>query len=258
MIRNLIITAFIGAALASCTNDSPEQVNEALQVECYSRSANEKKVVEDFGMYVLTSSGTAYPGVNNPVHVIYQTTGWNFSPILLNEDAQIYSFAPYTETTDCTALNINLSNQIDYLASSTSSVANKTNPAISITMEHILSKINVTIDGSSSCLVKLLNVPKTATYNLKTNKLTIGSNGDLTASSSSVLICPASSQVLKMQVDFNGKQYEYSEPAKSYEAGKEYNFNLSISDSKELVIKGDVTITDWEQAGDYNGTVNEK
>ena len=65
MIRNVIITAFIGAALASCTNDSPEH-NEALQVECYSRSANEKKVVEDFGMYVLTSSGTAYPGVSNP------------------------------------------------------------------------------------------------------------------------------------------------------------------------------------------------
>lgn len=163
MIRNVIITAFIGAALASCTNDSPEH-NEALQVECYSRSANEKKVVEDFGMYVLTSSGTAYPGVSNPVHVTYQSPGWNFSPILLSEDAQIYSFSPYTETTDCSALNINLNNQTDYLASAAIS-ASKSNPSISITMKHILSKINVTIDGSSSCQVKLLNVPNAAMYN---------------------------------------------------------------------------------------------
>lgn len=258
MTKSIIIPAIFGAVLTGCTKKLPEQSNEALQVECYSRSANEKKVVEDFGMYVFTSSGTAYPGVNNPVHVTYQSSGWNFSPILLTEDAQIYSFAPYTETTDFTALNLNLSNQIDYLASSTPSVANKISPAISITMEHILSKITVTIDGSSSCQVKILNVPNSATYNLKTNKLTIDSNGDLTTSSSSVLICPASSQVLKMQVTFKGKRYEYSERAKPYEAGKEYNFNLSISDSKELVIKGDVTIKDWEQAGDYNGTVNEK
>lgn len=256
MIRNVIITAFIGAALASCTNDSPEH-NEALQVECYSRSANEKKVVEDFGMYVLTSSGTAYPGVSNPVHVTYQS-GWNFPSIRLNEDAKIYSFSPYTETTDCTSLNININNQTDYLACSGASTANKTNPSVSITMEHVLCKINVTIDGSSSCQVKLLNIPISATYNLKTNKLTFGGSGDLTISSSSVLICPASSQVLKMVINYNGKQYDYTESAKPYEAGKEYGINLTISDSKELVINGDVTITDWEQAGNYEGTVNEK
>lgn len=257
MRKSLIITLILGTALMSCTKESPEQLNESLQVECYSRSASEKKAVEDFGMYVFAADGTSYSGVRNPVHVTYQS-GWNFPPIRLNEDAKIYSFSPYTETTDCTSLNININNQTDYLACSGASTANKTNPSVSITMEHVLCKINVTIDGSSSCQVKLLNIPITATYNLKTNKLTVSGSGDLATSSSSVLICPASSQVLKMQVDFNGKQYEYSEPAKSYEAGKEYNFNLSISDSKELVIKGDVTITDWEQAGDYDGTVNEK
>lgn len=257
MKKNLIITAILGTALMSCTNDSPQPVNRSLEVECYSRSANEKKVVEDFGMYVLTSTGTTYQGVNNPVHVTYQS-GWKFPPILLTEDAYIYSFSPYTETTDCTALNVNLSTQTDYLASSGPTTAGISNPSASITMEHILSKINVTIDGSSSCQVKLLNVPIDVEYNLKTNQLTIGNSGDLTSNSSSILICPSVSQVLKMLITFNGKQYEYSESAKTYEAGKEYNFNLSISDSKELVITGDVTITDWEQAGDYDGTVNEK
>lgn len=257
MRKSLIITLILGAALMSCTKESPEQLNESLQVECYSRSASEKKVVEDFGMYVFSADGTPYPGVSNPVHVTYQS-GWNFPPIRLNEDAKIYSFSPYTETTDCTSLNININNQTDYLACSGASTANKTKPSVSITMEHVLCKINVTIDGSSSCQVKLLNIPLTATYNLKTNKLTVGGSGDLTTSSSSVLICPASSQVLKMVITYNGKQYDYTESAKPYAAGKEYGINLTISDSKELVINGDVTITDWEQAGNYEGTVNEK
>ena len=125
-------------------------------------------------------------------------------------------------------------------------------------MKHILSKINVTIDGSSSCQVKLLNVPNAATYNLKNDKLTVGGSGNITTSSSSVLICPASSQVLKMTITYNGKEYDYTAASKTYEAGKEYGYDLTISDSKELVINGDVTITDWEQAGDYEGTVNEK
>lgn len=102
------------------------------------------------------------------------------------------------------------------------------------------------------------NVPNAATYNLKTDKLTVGGSGNITTSSSSVLICPASSQVLKMNITYNGKEYDYTADAKTYEAGKEYGFDLTISDSKELVINGDVTITDWEQAGDYEGTVNEK
>ena len=55
-----------------------------------------------------------------------------------------------------------------------------------------------------------------------------------------------------------GKEYDYTAASKTYEAGKEYGYDLTISDSKELVINGDVTITDWEQAGDYEGTVNEK
>lgn len=258
MKNNLLIAAFISTALMGCTNNDSPQMDESLKVECYSRSSeNSRELVKDFGMYVLSSSGNSYPGVNNPVHVTY-SNGWEFSPVLLNETAHIYTFSPYTETTDCTSLNINISNQIDYLASNSSITANKDNAAVSITMEHILSKINVTIDGSSNCQVKLLNIPISATYNLKTNILTAGSSADLTTNTSSVLICPSTYQVLKMVITYNGKEYEYTESAKQYEPGKEYTFNLTINDSKELIISGDITITDWLPAGNYDGTVNEK
>lgn len=258
MKNNLLIATFISTALMGCTNNDSPQMDESLKVECYSRSSeNSRELVKDFGMYVFSSSGNSYPGVSNPVHVTY-SDGWNFSPVLLKETAQIYTFSPYIETTDCTSLNISLSNQTDYLASNSSITANKDNPSVSITMEHILSKINVTIDGSSSCQVKLLDIPISATYNLKTNILTAGSRADLTTNSSSVLICPSASQILKMSITYNGKEYEYTEATKKYEPGKEYTFKLTINDSKELIISGDITITDWLPAGDYDGTVNEK
>lgn len=244
----------------SCTDNSSPNKEESLELECYSRSSdNTKNLVKDFGMYLYSqASGNNYIGVSNPVHVVYND-GWSYPRILLSENvATIYTFSPYMETTDCTSLNLSLTNQTDYLASTGTVTASKTTPSVSITMIHILSKINVTIDGSSSCQVKLLSVPTSATYNLKTNKLTARILGDLTTNTSSVLICPSSSQELKMVITYAGKQYDYTEVAKSYEAGKEYTFNLTISDNKDLVIDGDIIITDWTPTGDYEGTVNEQ
>ena len=105
MKNNLLIATFISTALMGCTNNDSPQMDESLKVECYSRSSeNSRELVKDFGMYVFSSSGNSYPGVSNPVHVTY-SDGWNFSPVLLKETAQIYTFSPYTETTDCFLLN---------------------------------------------------------------------------------------------------------------------------------------------------------
>lgn len=61
-----------------------------------------------------------------------------------------------------------------------------------------------------------------------------------------------------MNITYNGKEYDYIEIASDYEAGKEYTFNLTINNNKDLVIEGDVIITDWQPAGDFEGSVNEK
>lgn len=123
-------------------------------------------------------------------------------------------------------------------------------------MEHILSKINVTIDGSNLCKVKLLSTPVTAKYNLKTKEITTGSISNLNANTSTLLILP-SSQQLRMNITYNGKEYEYVESQKKYEPGKEYTFNLTISDNKNLIINGNIQITDWKDAGNFEGSVNE-
>lgn len=125
-------------------------------------------------------------------------------------------------------------------------------------MKHILSKISVRIDGSDQCKVNLLSIPTKGTYNLQTDEITPGEQSDLTTNSSDIYIFPCKEKQLKMNITYNGKEYDYIEIASDYEAGKEYTFNLTINNNKDLVIEGDVIITDWQPAGDFEGSVNEK
>lgn len=254
----LFIT-FISTALSSCTdNDSLHDKNELLSVECYTRtSENEKNIVHDFSMYIFSNNFNGYPGVINPTHVTY-SHGWDFPPISLSDEiANIYCFYPYTGEADCKSLELELIDQTNYLASNVVTANNK-NPKVSIVMKHILSKISVRIDGSNQCKVDLLSIPTKGTYNLQTDEITPGEQSDLTTNSSDIYIFPCKEKQLKMNITYNGKEYDYIEIASDYEAGKEYTFNLTINNNKDLVIEGDVIITDWQPAGDFEGSVNEK
>lgn len=260
MKRIIFFSALFSTALYSCTdNDSLHKQNESLSVECYTRtSENKKDIVQDFGMYVYTSTLTDYSGVSNPVHVTYSGS-WNFPQISLSEEiAQIYCFHPYTSMSNCKSLSLELLSQTDYLASSNVVTADKDNTSVNIVMKHILSKINVMIEGSNLCTVKLLSIPTVAQYDLVSDKMTLGDVSEFDTKSSSFYIFPSEKQQLKMNITYNGKEYEYTEVASNYESGKEYTFSLRINDDKELVIDGDVTITDWKEANHFEGSVNEK
>lgn len=260
MKRIIFFSALFSTALYSCTdNDSLHTQNESLSVECYTRtSENKKDIVQDFGMYVYTSTLTDYSGVSNPVHVTYSGS-WNFPQISLSgEIAQIYCFHPYTSMSNCKSLSLELLSQTDYLASSNVVTADKDNTSVNIVMKHILSKINVMIEGSNLCTVKLLSIPTVAQYDLVCDKMTLGDVSEFDTKSSSFYIFPSEKQQLKMNITYNGKEYEYTEVASNYESGKEYTFSLRINDDKELVIDGDVTITDWKEANHFEGSVNEK
>lgn len=260
MKRIIFFSALFSTALYSCTdNDSLHTQNESLSVECYTRtSENKKDIVQDFGMYVYTSTLTDYSGVSNPVHVTYSGS-WNFPQISLSEEiAQIYCFYPYTSMSNCKSLSLELLSQTDYLASSNVVTADKDNTSVNIVMKHILSKINVMIEGSNLCTVKLLSIPTVAQYDLVSDKMTLGDVSEFDTKSSSFYIFPSEKQQLKMNITYNGKEYEYTEVASNYESGKEYTFSLRINDDKELVIDGDVTITDWKEANHFEGSVNEK
>lgn len=256
--RKNICMLLLSAAFASCTSEStetPEQP-ESLSVECYSRSAdnNTKSLVKDFAMYVFSGSGN-YEGVSNPVHVTYSDK-WDFPSITLREPAQIHAFYPYTDNMDYTAIPLSLTPQTDYLTSVGAVTADKTNPSISIVMEHILSKINVTINSSANCKVTLSSVPATASYNLRSNNLLTKAESDVTSSTSSVLMFPtAEERQIGMKISYEGKTYSYRANPKVYESGKSYTYTLKINDDKELAIIGDVIITDWKAGGNYEGTV---
>lgn len=260
MKRIILITAFISTALISCTdNDSPHRKDESLSIECYTRSTeNKKDIVQDFGMFIYTSDMKDYTGVNNPVHVSY-LNGWSFPNVTLSEEiAQIYCFYPYSETANARFWDINLFNQLDYLVSSNLVIANKENPSVSIIMKHILSKINVLIDNSSECKVKLLSIPVNAKYDLINDRITLGESSELDTNASSFYIFPSNNQQLRMDITYNGKVYEYVETANSYNPGKEYTFSLTINKENELVIDGNIAIIEWKEAGNFNGSVNEK
>lgn len=255
--RKYIFPLILSAALISCTSENTETPDQAesLSVECYSRSAdNTKSLVKDFGMYVFSASGN-YEGVANPVHVTYSNK-WDFPAITLREQAQIYAFYPYTDNMDCTAIPLSLTPQTDYLTSAGAITADKTNPSISIVMEHILSKISVTINSSSNCKVTLTDIPSTASYNLRSNNLLTKAKSDVTSSTSSVLMFPtAEERQIGMKISYEGKTYSYRANPKVYESGKSYTYTLKINDDKELAIIGDVIITDWKAGGNYEGTV---
>ena len=182
----------LSAALISCTSENTETPDQAesLSVECYSRSgdSNTKSLVKDFAMYVFSGSGN-YEGVSNPVHVTYSDK-WDFPSITLREPAQIHAFYPYTDNMDYTAIPLSLTPQTDYLTSVGAVTADKTNPSISIVMEHILSKINVTINSSANCKVNSFFGSGNRLYNLRSNNLLTKAEVDVTSSTSSVLMFP--------------------------------------------------------------------
>lgn len=255
--KRLILASTICAALTGCADKTETECDSALNVECYARSTSGSNVlVKEFGMYVM-SGDQPYEHVSNPVHVTYNGSAWTFPEIWLNDNASIYAFYPYQSTSDMTFMNLSLHQQTDYLYTPSPIAADKYNNTVHITMDHLLSKIKVRVGGSEAISFKIKDIETTATYNLRTNTLTAANTGTVESEGSEALIFPAREKTLRMDIIHAGKNYSYTAPSKSYEGGKEYTYNLKISDSKELVIDGEVVVTPWKSGGEYDGTVRE-
>lgn len=255
--KRLILASTICAAFTGCADKTETECDSTLQVECYARTTSGSNIpVKEFAMYVL-SGNQPYEGVSNPVHVTMSGSNWSFQEILINEQASIYAFYPYQSTSDMTTMELSLQHQTDYLSTSTPIVADKYNNRVNITMEHLLAKIKVRIEGSEDLAYSIPDIETIASYNLTTNTITPASTGTVSSKGNEALIFPASDKALRMNINHAGKNYIYPAPSKSYEGGKEYTYNLKISDSKELVIDGEVQVTPWKSGGEYDGTVRE-
>lgn len=256
--RMTLSIIFISTALLGCTNNSEEpKQKSSLGIECYSRGYNDEyevsAAVTEFSMYVMNGQNS-YVNVLNPVQVEYSGNKWNFKEVKITDTlAEIYAFAPQSSATNPANIPLSLTPLTDYLVSDRYIATNK-EPNISIDMNHILSKINVTIDGNKVTSLSVSGQPATGSYNLLTGEMTKSNSSDLISGKEYVYIFPSTTK-LTFDIVYNGKSYTYNASSKEYQKGKEYSYKLKLDVSGNLTISGDVTVKPWEPAEDVNGSI---
>lgn len=256
--RKTLSILFISTALMGCTNNSEEPTQKSsLGIECYSRGYNDdyevSAAVTEFSMYVMNGQNS-YDNVLNPVQVIYASNKWEYNEVKINEtQANIYAIAPQTNATDPKNIPLSLTPLTDYLVSG-KYVATNSEPNISIDMNHILSKINVTIDGNKVTSLTVNGQPTTGSYNLLTSELTQSSSTGSISGKEYIYIFPSTLK-LNFEITYNGKNYTYNASTKEYEKGKEYSYKLKLDNSGNLTISGDVTVKPWEPTEDIDDSI---
>ena len=256
MDKNLLLLFFICAALIGCTDDSDRTDKESrLSVECYSNKSEyaPEAFVRDFGMYI-TGYDFSYGSVSNPIHVTWNGGNWSFPTLTLSDKIiTIAAFYPYDANSVITSVPMQLSRQVDYLASASYTASNE-NPRVSFTMDHLLTCIKVSVDSSSDVTLTAQNVPMEASYNMSTHTTSLySSTGSLTGNSELLLFPERRS--ISLKVTFGGKEYQYVTPRLDFERGKKYAFSLTVDRTENLQLVGDVLVTPWAPGGNYDGVV---
>lgn len=146
-----------------------------MQIESCSSRGNDaddgNSRVEDFGIILLDDAGGAYTGVANPLHVTYGG-GWHFPEVTLTETAcRLFAFHPFLSIQG-QELPVSLTTQTDYMASGELRLDWLNNRA-DIEMAHLLSLMEVTVDGSDACSLSLDGVPTEGMYDLADGTLSI-------------------------------------------------------------------------------------
>lgn len=242
----------------SCTNNSEEpKQKSSLGIECYSRGYDDgyevSAAVTEFSMYVMNGQNS-YDNVLNPVQVEYSGNKWVFNEIKITEiPADVYAFAPQISATTPTNIPLSLTPLTDYLVSERYIATNK-EPNISIDMNHILSKINVTIDGNKVTSLTVNGQPNTGSYNILTGELTKSDSEGSITGKDYVYIFPSSTNLI-FDIVYNNKSYTYTASSKEYQKGKEYSYKLKLDVSGNLSISGDVTVKPWEPGEDIDDSI---
>lgn len=257
IVKKIYSIVLISAALLSCTDNSEQLNRKSLRLECYSKGYNDNyeacAAVRDFSMFVMNGNNS-YNNVTNPVHVIYSSNKWNFTEVKLTETtADIYAFSPQTNNISPENIELSLTPLTDYLASGKYTAKN-TQPDISIEMDHILSKINMIINGNKVTSIKAKNIPTTGSYNILTGNISKDSSTGIVSGNEYIYIFP-STTVLNFEIVYNLQNYTYTASSKEYMSGREYTYDLKLDGSGNLSIDGDVTTRPWEPGKEYDETI---
>lgn len=254
-----IVMFLLPAALTGCSGkeDSLPGTGEAgLEIEnCFSRSAGTDTghvPVQDFGMVLLDETGGSYTGVSNPLHVTYGES-WNFPQVTLTQQTcRLFAFSPFRSIPG-KEVAVSLSPQTDYLASDEVRL-DWQNRRASIEMKHLLSLLAFTVDGSRACSLNVEAVPTEATYDLTGGTLSVNEgSGTVSSKENILLLLPGRLEERKAQIRYLDRTYDWYLPANTFEAGKRYDYALTLSKEGVLMLSG-VSARPWETGGDYTGT----
>lgn len=261
MKTHFVALFMLAAAFTGCSNNNENSDNGSSddnQVSiqaCYTRSGNTTSIIKDFGAFLAKDDGTPYDNSSTNIHVTYDGT-WYLPKITLGkENGILLAYSPFDANGTITNIPLDLSKQIDYLYSAEQTV-NYNNPNVSIELNHALSKLVFVVEGNSPTAIRIGNYPTTARLNLF--KKTISANstkGTIGTTDDSIYILPGSSRNIdKIVLTYQNVDYDYILPENTFEEGKEYTYNLSVTDNHELTLNA-VNVNPWVSGGKYEGNI---
>lgn len=149
---------------------------------------------------------------------------------------------------------VSLSPQTDYLASDEVRL-DWQNRRASIEMKHLLSLLAFTVDGSQACSLNVEAVPTEGTYDFTGGTLSVKQgSGTVSSKENILLLLPGRLEERRAQIRYLDRTYDWYLPANTFEAGKRYDYALTLSKEGVLILSG-VSARPWETGGDYTGTI---
>lgn len=263
-------------SLLSVTTDLNEMVSRAAmpastQMGLFVSSGNLGSVYDN------TSS-------NNNVKATLSGSGWTLTPAvyLSANNATLYAYTPYSSSvTNGTNVSVAVgTGKADYCYGKSSGTINAKTPSATINMNHALTKVRfklsktatytgigklteIAINGSTNntvCASGTLNVSTgviTATVSsshviTQTNAsglytITTSAPTDASAATLDMALIPANFQEKEINVAFtiDGKIFNFSVPAGSWESGKINTYTLSLGGAGLTMASASVIVEDW-------------
>ncbi|MCS2886577.1 fimbrillin family protein [Bacteroides fragilis] len=106
-------------------------------------------------------------------------------------------------------------------------------------MKHLLSLLAFTVDGSRACSLNVEAVPTEATYDLTGGTLSVNEgSGTVSSKENILLLLPGRLEERRAQIRYLDRTYDWYLPANTFEAGKRYDYALTLSKEGVLILSG--------------------
>ena len=294
----LSATLAIVALMASCKKDDYRKLPSTEGVQFTSKiegnaatkaSGTTWGANDEIGVFMKQGSGLGNALAANKKYVTpgngnFTATGADVINYPDQGKVDFIAYYPYASAVSGTTLPINVSNQtaqekIDVMYSNNATGLDKISGSPALTFQHKLSKIEINVTGGTgvnlSGLKTVFNaVNTTASMDLSTGVISEGSNSANVNAKIISVDGKNTVEAILIPGDYAGKEvvftagnenFKWTLPANlAYETGKKYSYNVSLEsgETKQVVVEGNATITDWTaiiggsfKAGKDGGTV---